>query len=306
MPPFGALRAFEATFRMGGIRKAAAYLQINHAVVSRHIKVLEDWFGAPLIVRSGNRLALTDDGVRYHERLAAAFAEIKLATEEFATRAQDRPLTLWCVPGLSIQWLSHRLAQFERLHAEYSVELKPTDTPANLRVHEADADIHYYRSGETEPPEGRGLRSFELVRPEIMPVASPELAAELHPKQLDSPLDLPFLHEDNDREWRNWLELNQIKVPKQLGGPRCWHAHLAIAAAREGRGVALASRLLVEDDLARGVLVPLRIKGCRPVPLGAYCMIAREDRWSGPVLRELRQFLRDEAMGYRQAHPPGL
>jgi len=40
LPPFAALRAFEAVGREGGIRKAAASLGIDHAVISRHIRQL--------------------------------------------------------------------------------------------------------------------------------------------------------------------------------------------------------------------------------------------------------------------------
>ena len=40
-----------------------------------------------------------------------------------------------------------------------------------------------------------------------------------------------------------------------LRGPRLWHAHLAIEAARLGQGIALANRFLVEEDLTADRLV---------------------------------------------------
>lgn len=298
LPPFASLRAFEAVFRLGGIRKAATHLGLNHAVVSRHVKQLEEWLGGPLISRAGNRLALTEEGQRYHARVAAAFAELQLATSEFGGRRAAGPLRLWCIPGLSIQWLSAQLAEFERAHPDFAVELKPTDNPANLSIHEADADIRYYRDDDPEPPGGRGLRCFELARPQVLAVASPAVAAELGaPERIDA-RHIPFLHEEDDREWRGWLRLNGVQTPERLDGQRCWHAHLALAAARQGRGVALASRFLVDADLEQGTLVRLAIPHLRPVVLGGYVLVAREDRWSIPVLSALRHFLRRRAEPY--------
>ncbi|BBD98797.1 hypothetical protein SAMIE_1022980 [Sphingobium amiense] len=299
LPPFASLRAFEAVFRLGGIRKAAAHLRLNHAVVSRHVKQLEEWLGGPLISRSGNRLALTPEGERFHSRVSAAFAELLFATQEFEGRRRNGPLRLWCVPGLSIQWLSAQLAAFERANADFRVELKPTDIPPNLSIHEADADIRYYRDDGPTVPGGRGLRCFELARPEVMAVASAAVASALGP--IDA-RRLPFLHEEDDSEWRAWLRLNGIEPPASLEGPVCWHAHLAIAAAKQGRGVALASRFLVEADLAEGSLVQVNIPDTRPAVLGGYILVAREDRWSTPVLASLRHFLRQRAQDFVAAN----
>jgi DNA-binding transcriptional LysR family regulator len=299
LPPFAALRAFDAVFRTGGIRKAASSLGLNHAVVSRHIRSLEDWVGLPLVARNGNRLTLTEDGSRYHARISAAFAEMVLATEELGGRRDNAPLRLSCVPGLAIQWLSHQLAEFERSHPGARVELKPTDAPSNLSIHETDADIRYYRDNDRNLPGGRGLRCFELARPEILAVTSSKLAAELQEADV---LDWPLLHEENDCEWRAWLSLSGLQVRDNLPGLLCWHAHLAIAAAREGRGVALASRFLIDADLREGTLAPLSLPGVQPVVLGAYVLIAREDRWTTPILAKLREFLRMRAAELAHGH----
>lgn len=291
LPPFASLRAFEAVFRFGGIRKAATRLGLNHAVVSRHVQQLEAWLGGPLVVRSGNRLALTAEGERFHARIAAAFAELQRATEDFTGERRVRPFRLWCVPGLAIQWLSAQLADFERVNSAFRIEMKPTDLPANVRNHEADADIRYYRDDDPTPPGGLGLRCYELGRPRVIAVASPSVAETLGRSGAIDIRTLPFLHEEDDREWRSWLRLNGINLTGRLEGPICWHAHLTIAAARQGRGVALATRFLVDADLNQGTLVEVDMPNTEPVALGSYVLVAREDRWSDPVLLALRQFL---------------
>jgi LysR family transcriptional regulator, glycine cleavage system transcriptional activator len=292
LPPFAALRAFDATFRCGGIRKAAVELGLNHAVVSRHIRQLEDWVGLPLVARAGNRLALTEDGTRYHARIAASFADIARATDEIVGRRDHAPLRICCIPGFATQWLAAELARFERDFPGHEVELKPTERMANLSLHEADVDIRFYRD-DRDPPGGRGLLSYELARPELLPLASPALAARLA-RDADV-THWPFIHDDDDSEWRYWFLLNGATVPPALPGLLCWHSNLAVAAAREGRGVVLASRFLVDDDIREGRLVEVVVPGLRPDVVGRYALVAREDRWSNPALVRLRQFLRARA-----------
>jgi LysR family transcriptional regulator, glycine cleavage system transcriptional activator len=302
LPPFAALKAFEAVFTFGGIRKAATRLNLNHAVVSRHVKLLEAWLGVPLVIRVGNRLALTEPGKRFHEAISAAFTDMRRATEELVTDRKERPLRLWCVPGLSIQWLSGELANFELQHPHVRIELKPTETKANFLAQEADADIRYYWDGAELGPGGRGLRCCELARPETFAVASPAVAAQFEALRPEELVDrLPFLHEDTDLEWRMWLGLNGISAPERLKGSLCWHAHLTIAAARHGRGVALANRLLVHKDIEDGTLVRLHLPDTRPVALGTYVLVAREDRWSSQPLPAIRDFLRSRAHSFIEA-----
>lgn len=72
LPPMTALRAFEVVGRVGGIRRAAAVLSLDHAAVSRHVRSLEVWAGMPLIERTGGGGRLTPDGEKFHRRISAA------------------------------------------------------------------------------------------------------------------------------------------------------------------------------------------------------------------------------------------
>jgi len=135
-----------------------------------------------------------------------------------------------------------------------------------------------------------------------MAVASPDVAEKFGATTRDScVVELPFIHEDDDRYWAEWLAANGIEAPQHLPGPRCWHAHLAIDAARRGRGIALASRFLVDSDLKRGDLVQFKMAGTKPVVLGSYVLVAREDRWSVPALVALRGMLREATKPFIEA-----
>ncbi len=194
--------------------------------------------------RDGGRVNLTEVGARYHGRISAALAELALASSEIQDPEEEKSLLVWCVPGFAAQWVADRLASFEVVLPEFSVELRPTDARANLLAYEADVDIRFYLDDRPPDPGGRGIQYVELARPPIMIVASPAVAEKLgNDITVDDLLDAPLLHEEHDYQWRSWLSLNNIArpIPDRIPGPLLWHAHLAIAAARNNRGLALAS-----------------------------------------------------------------
>jgi hypothetical protein len=51
-----------------------------------------------------------------------------------------------------------------------------------------------------------------------------------------------LLHEESDLEWRLWFSSQGLKVAlSPLAGPRLWHAHVALEAAKRDQGIALAN-----------------------------------------------------------------
>src|SRR5262249_58939709 len=60
LPPLNALKAFEASARLGSFVLAAAELNVTPSAVSQHIKKLEDFYGRQLFIRRNNQLLLTD------------------------------------------------------------------------------------------------------------------------------------------------------------------------------------------------------------------------------------------------------
>jgi hypothetical protein len=115
------------------------------------------------------------------------------------------------------------------------------------------------------------------------------------------PADLlaaPLLHEESCAQWRAWLSAHGVPVETELPGPRLWHAHLTLDATRRGRGVALANRFLLGDDLVLGRLVS--VLGAeyeqRGITLGAYAFAARADRWHATAVSAFRRWLKNAAL----------
>lgn len=291
------LRAFEAVGRLYGIRRAAQALGLDHAVVSRHIRALEEWAGVRLVGRTNGNIGLTVDGARYHLRISAALLDIASATAELVGRTHEQSLRIWCVPGFASQWLSWRLPVFQAANPDLELELHPTDRSPDFDSYEADMDIRYVAG--SEPISGSivtgGVRRFEIARPSVLAVANPGCAAALQPVlHAADLLKSPLLHEESDHQWIAWFAAHGVDCKGALRGPRMWHAHVAIEAARRGQGVALANHFLLGDDLATGQLVQL-FPAALPGPasaLGAYVFAARADRWQSSGVTRFRRWLK--------------
>jgi len=294
-PPFASLRAFEMIGRLGGIRKAALALGIDHAAVSRHLRSLEDWAGTPLIDRSrGGSGRLTPEGSRYHASIASAFTEIRSAGMDLIQKSDIQRLHLWCSPGFATLWLVKSLHDFNALNPQVDIDLRPADFGPNFARGEALGDIRFVGDWLPRSP-NLGIQTAELARPVVVPVASPAFLADvpaLH--QLEDLLNLPLLHEEDDEQWRAWFGNQQVPVHGYIRGSRLWHAHLAVDAARRGQGVALANHFLVAEQIRRGELVEIVVpdRRQRRMPIGSYVLAAREDRWRTPMLARFRNWLK--------------
>ncbi len=291
IPPFAALRAFEAVGRLNGVRSASRELNIDHAVVSRHLRSLEAWVGRPLLVRGHAGYHLTPEGRIYHDEVSQALGIILVATN--ALMHGRLKFRLYCIPGFASLWLSDRLNDFISANPDIELGFKPTDQAANFRAREADADIRYLRQWE-EAGVALGLQRLEFARPAVFPVASPGFVAAMKP--LRSAADLlnhTLIHEENDREWHHWLKAQDVHCDNPLSGPHLWHAHLTLNAARQGHGIALANTMLLGSDIEEGRLQILRpIEGAfNQVRFGGYTLFARSETWNMTALRRFRQWL---------------
>ena len=97
-------------------------------------------------------------------------------TSEVLKTEAGKPLRVWCSHGLSIQWLASQIIDFEKLNPAVRVDLRPSDVPANLAMHEADVNIFMHLDEGLVDGVGAGLKAHMLARPLAMIAASPDLA----------------------------------------------------------------------------------------------------------------------------------
>lgn len=293
LPPLGMSRAFEAVGRLGSMRRAAEELNLSHTVVSRHVKNLEGWLGARLVIAGPRGVRLTAEGERYCAAIGKALDLIADATVELRPAADRSLLKLWCAPGLAARWLAPRLARLQQDIPRIDLVLHATEAVPDFRRHEADVAIRY----GAEP---RGdMRWLLLAQPRMLPVASPAWLAKAGPVETLADLARqPLIHEGSHDQWHRWFIEAGANPPASLNGPRLGSASLAVDAAVMGQGVALATALFAADDLLSGRLVELL--GTR-IFLDGYYMIAPRERWNSQAVSLFRTWVLQAVAETQQA-----
>jgi LysR family glycine cleavage system transcriptional activator len=76
LPPFPAIRAFEASARHLSFKKAAVELCLTQSAISHQIKSLEDYLGVQLFYRETRAVVLTSEGSSYLSGMRAILDNI--------------------------------------------------------------------------------------------------------------------------------------------------------------------------------------------------------------------------------------
>ena len=242
-----ALRAFEATARLRSFSAAADELSVTHGAVSRHIRVLEDALGLPLLNRSAHGTKPTDEGRRFAEGLSRAFNLIQSSIEQ----VRPGPLTLSCSESIMMYWLIPRLARFHEVHPEVELRYNMSHGAVDFTRDNIGVAI---RLSTIDSPED--VVCSDVATEWIGPVCSPEY---LHTLQLSAIDDLHGAHlmvsKTRPQAWLDWRKACD-QDPDDLHIDETFdHFYLLIQAAKCGLGLANVPRMLVRDDLSSGALV---------------------------------------------------
>lgn len=279
IPNLGALQAFEATARLGSFSRAADELALTHSAVYRQVAGLEERLGVALFTRVRRRVVLTDAGAEYAARVRHHLDQLEKDTLGLMSRSGlGRNLHIAVLPTLATTWLLPRLAAFGHAHADVTVSLSVRTLPFLFKDHPFDAAIYH---SERMWPETRGIMLFE--EGELMPICARNVLAQ--GGGADPMAGLVHLHTTSRPDaWPRWYHAQgRDYEPAMNAGPRYELFTMSLAAVRQGMGVALVPRFLVQDELARGDLI---------MPVNAGLKVDEAYFFSYPLANEPSEALR--------------
>lgn len=254
---------FEAVARLGSVRKAAAELFVVPSAVSHQIAVLEEELGISLFSRLPKGLQLSSAGemLLYHGRRGVAELERGRSFVASLTGLQTGTTSLATVEGVAVGPVSQTLAKFWARWPAIRV---------GVSIGSSDRAFDAVDSGEAE----LGLSYAKPDSPKVTVLAQAELRVGAifradHPLANSKTLKvrelmdagLPLLLADRSIEIRQMLEHAIGKDALRLL-PRLDTNSVMVMSqlAKSGAGVAVKTRIGIEDELARKelVFVPLR------------------------------------------------
>ena len=307
LPPLNSLRAFESAARHLSFKKAAEELHVTPAAVSHQIKALEAYLGAPLFRRLTRALELTEAGRAMLPKLQEGFECLAAAIERTRQHEAGGILSVSAPPSFAARWLMPRLQRFTLAHPDIELRLSTSlatiDSRDGAQAESGQVDLREPGSDvEIRFGGGRygGLRTQRIFGVSYVAVCSPLLLKGARP--LRSPRDLRhhvLIHDDTIPDldqrpsWEEWLRAAGETGVDATRGPHFSNAGLAIEAAMDGLGVALALRPLAAADVAAGRLaIPFEIA----VPSRyAYWLVCPEATAERPSVAAFRDWLLGEA-----------
>jgi LysR family glycine cleavage system transcriptional activator len=293
LPSLDALVFFEAAARHNSFTRAAGELYVTQAAVSKRIRELEARLGIELFHRDGRRLSLTDSGRSFYHRVSMAMEYLDDACA-LAAEAQVETIRIAANSAVSLLWLAPRLRAFGLGESSANVSLFTSDNVSDTIDPQHDLVISY---GQGDHP---GWSSELLFSERLVPVAAPGyleslgIAADASPRSGDQAWQRCKLLEFERLapDWINWrLWLERMPDSPLAGCARitCRNYSQAIGAALQGKGLALGSRGLIDDELEAG---RLRVLGDAQLETGrAYYLAQPRKKNPGNAARALKRLL---------------
>lgn len=257
------MSVFQRVVDEGGFALAARSLNMSPTTVTRLVGGLEQHLGARLLQRTTRRMALTEAGENYLERLRLALQELANAEAAVAADVTDLSgvLRVVATSTLATYLLAPAVPAWRKQHPRVSMEIIVDDAPLN-RVEEFDvtflvgdanfnADLVARRLWESD----RILCASPLYLHEAgTPVEAQDL---VHHVFLRSPFRQSGMH--GARRLRLLpadlaLKGGPVEVAIQVG-LQSPSVEVLQRAALNGAGIALLPRVLVATELREGKLV---------------------------------------------------
>lgn len=246
IPSARALSALAHLAGLGSLTAAAEQLGVTRSALSHRIAELEKGLGVALVRKLGRKLVLTEDGERLLGSVGDALERIEAAVKPFK---RDRgEIRLSTVTTLASHWLIPRLADFQAQHPRIEVTISTTTRAVDLGREDIDAAIRHGRGA------WKGLTSTLLFKETLMPIASPSVAARLHPR---SGQRVPLIRaRSRFVDWSRWQKSDQAFAGKPKWLTVETRAQ-ALDAAIAGAGITLMDMAYIGPHVSAGRLALL-------------------------------------------------
>ena len=293
LPSLSSLSAFEAVATRGGVIAAGQTLCLTPGAVSKHVLNLERWLGRPLFDRSGRALVLTSPGAEFLREVTAALDRLEVANARFRAEPNVDVLRVSAPPTFMMHWLVPRLGDFQQRHPKIRIQLDNRRDRTRALPEGTDVAI---RRG---PSVWDGLQSEEFMSEAISPVCAPTMAGR---RDIRTPADLArhlrLTAGLRPADWSEWLNMAGVPNLGSQGLVQFDHTFLALEAAVDGLGVAMAALFLIGRELQERRLDQLFTSIIAPAP--GYFFVSAPAREHDASIAALKSWLIEQGALHAQ------
>ncbi|ARI78991.1 LysR family transcriptional regulator [Halobacillus mangrovi] len=251
------LRAFDLVVRLGSFSKAARYLDVSQPTISLRVKELEKSVGGSLFNRTGNTVEMTDLGKGFLPYARQALDVLKKGEERAHAIREGKwgEITLGTLPTFTTGLFTNVLTY---MYDNYPCIDLAIHTGHNQQIIEMLYDGFIKMGVVTYPFYNSDLKELLLIKEPLILVAQRNhVLANLY-KGSYSVHDVfskgrPFILTDWSDESKNWQRshmtfgMDTIELPPTT----------ALEFVRSGKGIALITESMAQEDLERGKVIKL-------------------------------------------------
>ena len=275
------MKVFRHVVEVGSFVGAAERMEMSAAMASKHVMHLEQQLGARLLNRTTRRVAPTEAGREYYERLSQVLTELDEA-EQAVGAASVVPQGRLRVSSLSAFGLSHVMAAVADYAAQYpqvTVDMTLSDRVVELIDEGFDVAIRASPGG---------MKSSSLIARQIATAHLVLCASPDYLRRHGTPKSVADLANHN---YLQYAGVSALEIATGDASPRVRlsgnlivnHLEAQRVIVLQGAGIAMLGTEVIGDDLATGRLVPLLVDEVPPRELPIHVVYASRRHLSAKV-----------------------
>jgi DNA-binding transcriptional LysR family regulator len=266
MDPLRSMAVFACVIDNGSLSGAGRALGLSPAAIGNHVRALEEWLGARLLNRTTRRIALTEVGEIFLERVRRILEETEQAKETAAAlHAAPRGVLRVSAPAsFGVRVLAPMIADYLIAHPQMTLHVSLNDRFVDLLEEGFDVAI---RIGDI-PASNLVARRLGSA-PFVLCAAPDYLERHGEPRELEdlSGHDcLEYTLRLPRGRWRFTAPDGKAVSVDVSGRLQATNGELLRVAALKGLGLTLAPSFIVESDLGAGTLIPVLTTFRPPAP----------------------------------------
>lgn len=243
-----AVRAFVEIARERSVTRAARTLGITQSSVSRHLAVLETYFGARLIERRGRHTDLTEFGRLFADSVAEPMETILFTARQMRRRDRHELNRLVVRTSLSTFAYAVLIPNLQRFSDEMGGAVVDIISSLSMPATTDGFDVLITRDLVLAEPSDR----WDLYDEQLVCVGAPQHVAGRGVAALGS---IPVLSIASRPDiLPAWARAMDLKTSDILLGARYDHHYLALPATITGKALLVAPEIVVGDLINQGLL----------------------------------------------------
>ncbi len=279
------LETFVSVAHTGSLTAGARQLGISTATTSHRISKLESALNLVLFYRNSRTLSLTAEGEVFLERIEQILIDLKQAEIDAGSCSVRGHLRVSVSPWVLNRYILPKLSEFLAAHSGLTLEFQPIDRYVSLVEERQDCAIRIGYLSDS------ALIARKICDNERVICAAPGLLEKIGmPTTVPELIAAPWV----SLPWQTKMEFMNLKKESQTISvlrPILFRQSDSLTeSAKQGLGLAIKSKLAIQQELDEGSLVELKLNQLKPTQAPIW-FVTTSDGKNSPKVKAFREFV---------------